>query len=136
MVKINVTNPEEEVKAEITEIVEKERQLIAMEVALSQNEQFKQFLAFQKEVKAQADTFWKKVEEQMIEHDIKTVKGDWGTVTIVERLGFDVDETELPRKYFKRVVDTTKLAQDYKLTDIAPRGATPKVTKFIRKTIK
>jgi len=78
---------------------------------------------------------WKNVEQQMIENDIKSIKGEWGSLTIAERISFDYDKTELPKKFYKVVVDDKKVADTYKLEGKV-KGATPKWKKYLTKRIK
>ena len=66
----------------------------------------------------------------------KTIKGDWGSITLAERQGWDIDENELPKKFFKRVVDTKRITDTFKLEGKAPKGATPRVTKYLNKRFK
>lgn len=130
-----MTAQEEIIASEVTDVLALEASLAELEAELSQNEQFRTFLTKQKEVRAKIDEFWKNVETQMIEHDVKSVKGDWGSLTIAERLGWDTTD-ELPAKFFKKVVDTKKISDTYRLEGKAPKGATPRVTKYLTKRIK
>ncbi|HEV7237269.1 MAG TPA: hypothetical protein VGN15_13860 [Ktedonobacteraceae bacterium] len=82
------------------------------------------------------DDFWKSVQARMIEHEIKNIKGDWGTLTIAERIGFDVDEAQLPTKFWKKVIDSKKLADTYRLEGKAPKGTQVKFTRYLTKRIK
>lgn len=130
-----MANQEEIIAGEVTEVLALETSLAELEAELSQNEQFRNFLVRQKETKAQIEDFWKKVEAQMIEHEVKTVKGDWGTLTIAERINWTYTD-ELPAKFFKKVVDTKKLTDTFRLEGKAPKGAQPNYTKYLTKRIK
>jgi len=99
------------------------------------NPQFQKFLDLQESVYEKASEVWKYVEEQMIEHEIKQLKGEFGTVSIAERLNWKTDDT-LPSKFYKKVVDTTKLSNTYRLEGKAPKGATPSTTKYLTKRLK
>ena len=72
----------------------------------------------------------------MIEHDIKSLKGDWGSLTIAERTNFKVDLDNLPTKFVKKVADTTKIATAYKLDGKLPKGVETSTTKYLTKRIK
>lgn len=120
---------------EVMEILELESGLIELEQEISQNEQFRNFLDYQRETKKTIDEFWDKVEEHMVKHDVKSIKGDWGTLTIAERLNWKTDET-LPNKFYKKLVDTKKLSDTYRLEGKAPKGATPSYTKYLTKRLK
>jgi len=128
-------NKEDEVKLEVASIIDKQRELESLESALAQNEQFQQFLAMKKEFDAVSAELWKRVEQQMIDNDIKSIKGDWGSITLAERLNFKTTD-ELPSKFYKKVVDTTKLAATYKLEGKPIKGAEPYYTKYITKRLK
>lgn len=127
---------EKELTTEIITILDREEQVAKIEAELQLNPKFKEFLDLKKQVDQQVSSVWKMIEERMIENDIKQLKGDFGTVTIAERQGWDIDETELPSKFYKKVVDTTKLTATYRLEGKAPKGCTPKITKYITKRLK
>lgn len=127
---------EEVLAAEVTDILALEKDLAQTEAELAQNPQFQAFLQKQKQVSQQIADFWKRVEGEMITHDIKSIKGDWGSITIAERLDWDVIEEDLPPRFFKKAVDKSKLSTIYRLEGKAPKGASPKYTKYITKRIK
>ena len=82
------------------------------------------------------DAEWATVQQLMIDNDVKSIKGEWGSLTIVEKIGWDTDPTVLPKKYLKKVVDVAKLTSDYKLTNKEVAGATKKDIKYLMKKIK
>lgn len=84
----------------------------------------------------QIDETWKKVETAMIDQDIKQIKGDWGTLTIAERLNWAIDKNELAPRYFKTVPDTTKISTLFRLEGKPPKGATPSYTKYLMRKLK
>ncbi|HEX4201337.1 MAG TPA: hypothetical protein VHY59_07440 [Chthoniobacterales bacterium] len=126
---------EDTIETEVEQVLALEQSLEAMEAALSANPEFREFLVKQKETQQQIATFWKTVEAQMIEHDIKSVKGEFGSLTIAERLGWETTD-ELPSKFYKKVVDTKRLSDTFRLEGKAPKGATPVYTKYLTKRIK
>lgn len=128
-------DPQQVIDGEVTRALALNQELADLEQQLSQNEQFQRFLELSKTVPAKLDATWKLVEQQMIEHDIKSIKGQWGSLTIAERLSFDTTD-ELPAKFYKRVVDTKKLADTFRLEGKAPKGATPKTTRYLTKRLK
>jgi hypothetical protein len=89
-----------------------------------------------KETQDKINAEWDKVEELMIKYDLKQVKGEWGTLTIAERTGFDIDKELLPPRFFKRVPDETKIRTIYQLEGKAPKGTSPKVTNYLVKRLK
>lgn len=131
-----MSKPEEVIAEEVNEVIALETSLAELEQELAQNAEFQAFLVKQKETTKQIAEFWKTIEKKMIDNNVKSIKGDWGSITIAERLGWDYLDTLLPNKFFKRVVDTKKMSDYYKLEGKAPKGATPKYTKYLTKRIK
>lgn len=119
--------------------LDKEAQgIIKLENSLKEMEldpRFQEFVTRQKEIKAKIDDEWKKIELAMIKTDTKSIKGDWGSITIAERLNWETTD-ELPARFYKKVVDTTKLSGVYRLENKAPKGATPVYSKYLTKRIK
>ena len=113
-----------------------EQNLAIMENEVKLNPQFAKFLEMQKQVNDKASEVWKIVETTMIEHDIKQLKGDFGTITIAERQNWTIDEEVLPAKFFKKVVNTTKITDTFRLEGKAPKGCTPSTSKYITKRLK
>ena len=120
---------------QIIDVLETEKELAVVENELQMNPQFKKFLQLQKSVNEQSTKLWKQVETAMIENDIKQLKGDFGTVTLAERLNWTTSD-ELPSKFYKKVVDTKRLSDTYRLEGKAPKGATPSYTKYLTKRLK
>ncbi len=109
---------------------------IKAQQSLTLNPLFVQFLELQKRINDEVADAWKTVETAMIENDIKQLKGDFGTITIAERQKWDIDEEVLPAKFFKKVVNTTKITDTFRLEGKAPKGCTPSTTKYITKRLK
>lgn len=92
-----------------------------------------------KELKARQtaiDTSWKELEKAMIDHDIKSIKGDWGSVTIAERDVFSGSVDDVPRKFIKKALDTKKIKTFFTLEGKLPKGVEHRVTKYLTKRIK
>lgn len=128
-----MASPESQLEQQVTNILEVEAALIAMESQLAP--ELRAFLIKQKETQQQITDFWKVVEQKMIDNDIKSIKGDWGSITIAERIGWDHDAT-LPPKFFKKVPDLKRMTDTFRLEGKPPKGATPKYTKYLTKRIK
>lgn len=110
-----------------------------LEAKLAQHKQFKAFLNLQKDMQdlqKKMEATWDNIEEQMIAHNIDSVKGDWGYITIAAGLKWNVDTDLLPRKFIKKVINTSKLTDTYRLEGKAPKGAVPSVKKYLTKRIK
>ncbi len=104
-------------------------EVLALEQTMSEQ------LAAIQATQSRINDFWKGVETKMIEHDVKTIKGDWGTLTIAERIVWTYTD-ELPAKFFKKVVDTKKLTDTFRLEGKEPKGSAHAVTKYLTKRIK
>lgn len=128
--------PEETIEKDVVSLITEQKQLDTLENELMQNETFAKFLTAQKQFKQRSELVWSVIEQEMIKNDIKSIKGEWGSIGITERMGFTIDEELLKTKYLKKVPDLKKIGDDFKLTGIAPAGATPKTTKFLTKRIK
>lgn len=131
----NSAKKEAEIKATVTEIMAAEQELADAQVALQQIPEFQKYHTMQQELNSKMALFWKTVETEMIDNNIKSIKGDFGTITVAERLSFDTND-ELQPKFYKKVVDTKKLADTFRLTGKVPKGATPKYSKYLTKRLK
>lgn len=120
-------NPKAAIEGEIVEALSMQQQLATLEASLAENEQFKSFLKLRKEVNDKMASVRNDIKEFMIPAYIagevdKSIKGDWGSITVTETDEFEVDEKELPAKFFKKVVDTTKIRGTFQLEGKAPKG--------------
>ena len=126
-----MADTEDTIKNEVARVVELEQQLAtAME-----SEDFQRFLQLQKDVNTKAAELWKEIEARMVDSNIKNVNGEWGSVTIAEKLGW-ITTADLPPKFYKKVVDTKKLSDTFKLEGKEPKGANHAYTKYITKRVK
>lgn len=113
---------------------EQKLELQAQEVVELQK-QYESKLSELKETEAKIALFWKSIESEMIARNIKTIKGEFGSLTIAERINWTYTN-ELPAKFFKKVVDTKKLTDTFRLEGKVPKGAAPNYTKYLTKRIK
>lgn len=132
----DIKEPKDLIQADVDQVINLEHTVQQINDELSNNEAFRALLAKQKQAQEQIATFWNNIKSQMIEHNIKNLRGDWGYITIAERIAFDVDETQLPAKFFKKVVDIKRIGDTYKLEGKDIKGATVKYTKYLTKGIK
>lgn len=131
------TETEQILAAEVTDALQAEKELMQLENQLAENPEFAAFLQKQKAIKENIDAFWKGIEEQMIKNDIKSLKGEWGSLTIAERIGWEISPLlTLAPKFYKKVVDLKKLTDTFRLEGKPIKGATPKYTKYLTKRIK
>lgn len=128
--------PTDLVYAQVDQIIVMQTELAEATNVMMTDPKFRALRDQQDLINTKMAELWKNVETVMIDNDIKSVKGDWGSLTIVERTDFDIDYAELPAKFFKKVVDTTKISGTYKLEGKAPKGATPKIHRHIMKKLK
>lgn len=78
--------------------------------------------------------FWGAIEQQMLDRKVTTVKGDWGTLTIAERRNWKV-EGNLPPRFYKQVVDTSKLNFLEAHGEKIPAGAIMSTSKYLTKRL-
>jgi hypothetical protein len=101
---------------------------------LAENKAFLDFIQIQKEVTEQFEATWAVVQELMEKHDVKSIKGDWGYVTMSERKNFK--GSPAPR-FMKKVIDTAKVSAYMKISNgILPKGIEMTTTKYLAKKIK
>src|SRR5438105_4925117 len=113
-------NPQQLIEGQVLTTLDLQKSLEDMQTELMQNEKFRQFLELSKTVPQQISDTWSKIESQMVEHDIKSLKGDWGSITIAERINWDVDTEQLPSKFVKKVPDLKKITDTYRLEGKEP----------------
>lgn len=126
---------EQDIEKEALAIIGIETEVATAEERLMQNPDFRNFLAMQKEMNKKAAELWKQVERHMIDSGIKNVKGDWGYLTIAESHDW-ITTTDLPAKFYKKVVNTKMLTDTFKLTNKEPKGAHLTYKYSLRKGIK
>jgi hypothetical protein len=116
-----------------------EKNVERLEKELSADPKFKAWTEAQKQLREankQNDIFFDNLKDKMESSGTKSIKGEWGSITLAERQGWDIDESELPNKFFKKVVDTKRITDTYRLEGKAPKGATPRSTKYLTKRFK
>lgn len=126
----------ERLEREAADLHDKQIQLLVMEKELEQNEQFKNYLTLKNKINTQDSLFREAVKNEMIKHDIPKLKGDWGSITLVNREDFKVtDEAKVPDEYKEEktlvVVDTKQIKEDYTLTNILPAGIEIKKSQYV-----
>lgn len=127
---------ENQVKHELEAYEQSQTELANLETELNNNPQFKQFLQARKKFAEMEAEVWGKVEQVMIDNNIKTIKTDTMTLSIAQRISFDIDPDQLPDAYFKRVPDNTKIAGQFKLHGEPVVGTSPKYKQYLVKRIK
>lgn len=126
-----------DIDKEVVELITEETKLAQLEQALQESPQFKAFIQAQQDFRDKSSAYWKNVEQQMIDNGIKSVKGDWGSLTIVERVNLKApDLTLVPAKFIKKALDTTKVSAYEKLAGELPKGVISTPTQYLMKKFK
>ena len=128
--------PEDIISAEVEDVLALTKSLEQVEQELMTNQKFRDFLTLQKTVPQRIAEIWNRVEKDMIAHDVKSIKGSWGSITVAERPNFKADLKELPSKFIKKVADTSKISQYYTLEGKLPKGVERTTSKYLMKRIK
>jgi hypothetical protein len=115
------------IEGEVLDLMATERSMTEVEAELRSNPTFVKFLELQQAVNDKAKEVWDMVGGQMIEaykagRVDKTLKFDFGTLTIKDINDLDIDEDVLAPRYFKSVPNTTKIRNEYALENKLPKG--------------
>lgn len=127
---------EKQIKSELETYQEKQLTLQRLTEELESSPQFAAFLEAQKALREVEANVWGKVESVMMANNIKSIKTDLVTLSIATRTSYDIDLDLLPKKFIKRVPDTTKIATAHKLNGEPVKGTTPKYTNYLVKRFK
>lgn len=114
--------PSELIQAEIDKALALEREVAVHVAALKAAQQ-------------QIDGTWEAVKATMVAHNVKSIKGSYGSITIAERTTFETT-IDLPDDFKKLVPDTKKIGTHYALYGEAPAGARPVTTRYLTKRLK
>jgi hypothetical protein len=122
-------NPKTVIEGEVLDMLETEKGLRTLEQELMENDKFRQFLELSQTVKEESEKVWKRVGDQMVklyaEGKIdKTLKFDWGTLTVRDDKVLTIDEENLSQRYWKKVPNTTLIRSDYDLIGKDIKGVT------------
>lgn len=128
-------DPKEIIESEVLDVQAQQRELEQLQMALSQNEQFTRFMELTKAVNTKMAEVRAHVEAVMVPayqagQVDKSLKGDWGSVTVTESDEFDVDVAALPKELKKTVPDMGKIKDHYHLHGKVPKGATYKGKRY------
>ena len=122
-----------------TSLSQKESRLAKLEQELNENKTFKKFMELQKSVKNEMEAFKAAAIEELRRNDLKTVKIDWGTITLVEPKDRVVieDESKVPGEYMVLAPDLKAIKDEYELTNVLVPGAgTKPVAPYVKLTPK
>lgn len=123
----NANNPAQVIEGEVLSTIELQNELQSVEQELQQLPTFQRFMQLSKAVNEKTAEIRSSIEAVMVpayqrgEVD-KSVKGEWGSVTVTEADKFTIDEAALPPKFWKKVPDEAKIRKTYQLEGKAPKG--------------
>lgn len=123
MAKAQTPKPNDVIEAQVDRALQLERVVAEQVKAL-------------KTAQEQIDATWAAVKEAMVKHNVKSLKGKYGSITVAERTTFKTDMDKLPEQFKKLAPDTAKIGTYYALMGETPDGAEPVVTKYLTKRLK
>jgi hypothetical protein len=126
------TTAVQETDPEVQDIIKLEQELQTLVAAPGAFEILRQ----KDELDAKIEAGLTKLKGLMELSHTKKIAGEWGWITLVETTRFTIAESQLPEEYFKRVPDTKKIGDRYKLTNTPVPGTTPVISTSLRKKIK
>lgn len=90
-----------------------------------------------KELKAKHDEVIEQVKQAMIDNGVDKIQGEWGSITLAERVTYTTDDIEwVDKKYTKPALDTAKIKAEAVLTGNLPDGIKVSRTQYITKKFK
>ena len=124
-----MANIKEVIESEVSEVFALERSMTEVETELRSNPKFVQFLEMQQAYADKYKEVKKIIGDQHIlaykkDANLKTLKFDFGTMTVRDDKKLDIDENVLPPRYFKSVPNTAKIRNEYDLEGKVPKGVT------------
>ncbi|HPR10625.1 MAG TPA: hypothetical protein PLJ04_03525 [Candidatus Saccharibacteria bacterium] len=90
-----------------------------------------------KELKAKHDEVVEKIKEAMIANGVTKIDGDWGYITLAERVSYKAEDIDqVPDEFLKPTLDTTKVKAEATLKGVLPAGVSESRTQYITKKLK
>lgn len=81
------------------------------------------------------DNQWSVLRDKMEEYGVKSIKGDFGSITLAERTNLEINQDLLPENLFMTVPDTTKIRKTMALNGDV-EGVSTSTTKYLTKRLK
>lgn len=131
----NMNSTKELVIPKVKNILDLEDKLTVRDGIIEQTPELLNFLKTAKEIEEQIEASYGYLKEQMVKYDVRAMKGDWGSLTIAERLNWNVIG-KLQPKFYKKVPDTAKMKAYYVAMDRLPAGVDVTTTKYLSKKLK
>lgn len=115
-----------------------EELMVQATAAASLEKEFSDFLTTMKNTQDQIKNAWDELKKAMVATGEKQLKGEFGTITLVDgKVSWTADMKLLPDEFKKVVADTKKLNDEFDLSDMIPPGAKRKVGEpFLQKRLK
>jgi hypothetical protein len=101
---------------------------------ISKPAQFAEFVAQAKALANVLEEAWGVVEQQMLDRNVKSLKGDWGSISTAERINWKVT-ADVDPYYLKTAPDTKKLRAAFDAGEL-PTGADFSTSVYITKRLK
>lgn len=116
--------PDDIINASVSDVLELQNGLQKFEDELAaSDERFRAFLEMQRNTKKQIEDTFKVIMDQMVKYGVKSIKNDWGSITLATRQTVKADVSKLPPELTKVVPDDKKIRANYDLTGELPDGA-------------
>ncbi len=126
-----------DIQKDVQEVVKLEMELADINNQIANEPKIVKLLQEQKSLNEKIAVFWEAVKNEMIDTGTKSIKGDWGYVTLVEKDIYKApDISVIKPKFLKKELDVKKVAEIHKLTGNLPDGIEVSVTRYITKKIK
>jgi hypothetical protein len=88
-------------------------------------------------LKAKHDDIINKIKQAMIDNGIQKLEGDWGYITLAERVSYKAEDiAKVEPAYLKQTLDTAKVKAQATLTGELPAGVSESRTQYITKKLK
>jgi hypothetical protein len=110
------------------------KSLVIRKGEIVQSEEFITFVTAQKRLQEQLDNNWKMLKELMEKKEVGTVKGSWGYVTLANKKSL-VALKPLPPRFYKTVLDTSKIEAYKKIKGEYPKNIQRTDSKYLAKRI-
>lgn len=102
---------------------------------IAKPQSFAEFVALATKVQGELEAAWGYVEQQMLDRGVNKIQGDWGSISVAERMNWKTNLNTIDPYYLKPAADTKKLKAAWDAGEL-PEGADFTTSKYITKRIK
>lgn len=132
---------ERKANRQLTKLQAEESKLIQLQVELSHNPTFVQFLETQKQLQKKTTEFWDSVKQEMIDNSVKEINVDTdyveGKLSVSYVKGYEAtDISKVDKKYIVKSLDSKHVAQEVEKNGVLPKGVDEKGYYRLNKTLK